>query len=117
MIRSSAATATRRRAEVKVIKSVREQVMARDQGCRVRAAGLAACWGDLQWAHLHEHARSKTRRMKATERHTTAGTLALCALHHHLYDRHEFAIQCLSERGCDGPIKVTDDGRTIYEES
>lgn len=116
MIRSSPATRTRRRAEAQVIKAVRAQVLERDHlQCRLWRWPYD-CQGDLELAHHHDRSRSKTRRMPATWRHTSSHLLMLCAWHHEQYDRHEFAIELLTDRGCDGPLRVTDHGRVIYEE-
>jgi hypothetical protein len=93
--RTKARTARQAR---KVVKSVRQQCVERDGYCRVvrdwpdnpRGGspfyGEIACFGPSQWAHLGEFKRSKTRGKAAVERHTTMGSLMLCARHHDQYD-------------------------------
>ncbi len=44
------------------------------------------CEGKSEWAHLGDKKRGRTRGMPPDQRHTTAGSLMLCAKHHHAYD-------------------------------
>lgn len=118
-----------KRRERVVIGDIRSIVADRDYYCRLywfdaatRAAIWAifgACRGASEWAHRHEESRAKTRGM-GPERHTTKGTLMLCAEHHqsdsHGYDRHKFEIEALTEKGCDSRLRfVARDGRTFEE--
>lgn len=105
------------RAEAKVKTSVRAQCVDRDYTCRVgfsksldvvpRSVWDTYCEGPDQWAHLHSHRRSQTRGQAATKRHTTAGSLILCAEHHQQYDAHQLRITALTRKGADGPLKFS----------
>lgn len=113
------------RGEAKVKKSVRAQCDARDGDCRIGWHNAVdeikdvygpelfvpslydGCDGPPQWAHLHSHRRSQTRGQAATKRHTTAGSLMLCAEHHQQYDAHQLQIRCLTRQGADGPLRFT----------
>lgn len=88
----------------KVVKSVRQQCVERDGYCRYATEWLrrdlgvtqrgscVLCVGLSEWAHLGESKRFKTRGKPPEERHTTAGSLMLCAFHHHAYDDGELRI-------------------------
>lgn len=108
------------RAEAKVKKSVREYCVERDGMCRMFRTALveadrwplltalqAECDGPSQWAHLHNHRRAQTRGQAATQRHTTAGSLMLCAEHHQQYDAHQLRITALTRKAADGRLKFT----------
>jgi len=103
--------ARRKRHERAVTRLVREQVARRDGYCRVRPWSqrwyLQSCEGRSEWAHLSDHRRARTRGRAPERRHTTAGTVMLCARHHRLYDEaRSFDIIQLTEHGADGPITV-----------
>jgi hypothetical protein len=105
-IRPSPSTAKRQRAEAKVIRSVRAEVAARDGFCRLACQGLGPCQGVSEWCHFGASKRFRTRGMAADVRHSTSGSLMLCSRHHRMYDRHEFDLQALTDRLCDGPLDV-----------
>jgi len=94
-----------RRDEQAVIASVRAAVVERDYRRGCRAAHLGRCEGMLEWAHLHHVSRAKTRGMAPEVRHTTAGTLLLCAGHHQDYDEHRLTIDGTT-LGADGPLVI-----------
>ena len=112
------------RSESSVIKDIRPQVALRDGWCRI-AKGLPAsapmgrCEGPSEWAHLGQHRRCHTRGMEPEERHTTGGSLMLCARHHRIYDgtigQSRMHIEALTDRGADGPLRFTH-GTKVYEE-
>lgn len=93
-----------KRQEAKVIKTVREAVLARDRHCVLM--WLSMCGGELQWAHIGPNRRCHTRGQKPEQRHTTKGTAMLCRKHHDAYDAHEFDIQPQTPAGMDGPFAV-----------
>lgn len=62
------------------------------------------CSWFVEWAHLSARRRSKTRGEAPGQRHTTAGSLALCSFHHSLYDRHVLDIEPLTPSGADGRL-------------
>lgn len=111
--------------EAAVIARVRPIVMERDGHCRVAKnllSGLGPCEGRSEWAHLNRSRRCHTRGMAPDERHTTAGSVALCARHHRLFDGQFLSartprlfIEELSDRGADGPLRFTH-GERSYEE-
>lgn len=88
----------------KVVKSVRAQCVERDGHCRYLYLAVAGdscpkghlahpeCDGPSEWAHLGDKKRARTRNMPAHIRHTTAGSLMLCAKHHDAYDAGEIVI-------------------------
>lgn len=88
------------------------KVRLRDGRCRLAGArGFPACGGPSEWAHLRPHARFQTRGEAPERRHTTAGSLMLCRLMHHLYDAHRMAIEAEdADRGADGPLRFELDG-------
>lgn len=130
-LRPSRKAQQRRREESKVVKVVRLVVAERDGYCRLhwtngatRAAMVATfgpCHGASQWAHRREGmSRAQTRGMDPKDRHTTAGSLMLCAFHHlddrHGYDRSAFAIEDMTDKGCDGRLRfVTRAGQALEE--
>jgi hypothetical protein len=104
------ARARKARKDAAVAKKVRAKVADRDGYCRVgRDSGLqfVFCQGPSEWAHFGDKKRFKTVGMPPEERHTTAGSLCLCASHHVLYDRCLLHIEALTEDGCNGPLKFT----------
>ncbi len=78
----------KKRAERKVVTSVRAECVKRDGYCRVRRDGFLVgdCEGKSEWAHLPSHRRSKTRGQEPERRHTTAGSCMLCQKHHDQLD-------------------------------
>ena len=115
------------RAEATVTRDVRVQCFQRDGTCRLGSSHarliadiyddktaenfyLEPCHWDSEWAHLASHRRSKTRGQAAIRRHTSAGSLILCPLHHDQYDgrqRPRLYIRPLTDRGADGPLEFT----------
>ena len=57
--------------------------------------------------------------MDAEDRHTTEGSLMLCARHHRTgiaaYDLNRMRIEALTEKGCDGRLRFKRDG-VVFEE-
>jgi hypothetical protein len=80
------------RAEAKVKRAVRAACVERDGGCRL-AGFFEPCSGAIEWCHLGEWKRSKTRGMAPEERHSTVGSFMACTHHHQLYDRGEIVIE------------------------
>jgi hypothetical protein len=113
------------RAEAKVIKAVRAKVMERElHDCRLYVAvpeliPFGWCHGRLAWAHLGDQRRFKTVGLPPEERHTTAGSLALCERHHTIYDRHAMEIDA-GPKGADGPLRfilhLSGGGTAVYQE-
>jgi hypothetical protein len=102
------AKAARQRAEAKVIKAVRAEVLERDGRCRLDwwdGNSNLICHGELEMAHIGEWRRSKTRGMKPEDRHHSRGCAILCTRHHRLYDAHEFDLE-YGPAGADGPLTV-----------
>jgi hypothetical protein len=99
------------RAEALIKRLTRALCVARDGICRARrlSAGtlVGPCAGQSQWAHYGAHKRARTRGMAPLQRHTTAGSLMLCARHHRQYDAGTMKITALTDRGCDGPLEFT----------
>lgn len=102
--------------EAKVAREARRHAVHRDGYCRVGrrvvvsepddvAAGLGACDGPSEWAHLAEHRRFRTRGLPPNERHTAAGSLMMCRRHHHDYDQSRMTIEILTRGGADGPLR------------
>lgn len=83
---------------------VRAIVADRDGYCRAEGVQWA-CFGRSEWAHLEGTRRCLTRGMAPTTRHTTAGSMMLCVVHHGLYDAHNLKLEFLSTRGADGPVQ------------
>jgi hypothetical protein len=103
--------------EAAVIARIRAIVERRDVYCRIGKAlcGIGRCAGALEWAHLGDHRRFKTRGLPPEERHTTRGTLMLCSQHHHDYDQHRLEIEALTEREADGPLAFVGFGKRFEE--
>lgn len=95
--------ATRDRLEAKVKRDVRAACVERDGGCRLAECGR--CEGAIEWCHLGEWKRSKTRGMAPEERHSTRGSFMACTHHHQLYDRGELVIE-YGPDGANGPLTV-----------
>lgn len=105
------------RAEALVKRLTRALCVVRDGDCRVfnfkggadrlDLALRSDCSGQSQWAHFGAHKRARTRGMAPLQRHTTAGSLMLCARHHRQYDAGKLKIRALTDRGCDGPLEFT----------
>lgn len=112
------------RAEAAVIKVVRPQVVVRDGHCRLlgmpkrlREMLFGACDGPSEWSHYNEtHRRSKTMGQPPEQRHTVEHSLMLCHKHSQMYDQNRMRIKELTERGCNGPIRVWIEGRGVWEE-
>ncbi len=104
--------------EAAVIARVRPIVALRDSTCRIGknlTTGIGYCGGVPEWAHLGDHRRFKTRGLKPELRHTTAGTLMLCTIHHGDYDQHRIEIAALTDRGADGPLAFAGFGKRFEE--
>jgi hypothetical protein len=54
--------------------------------------------------------------MSPVLRHTTAGSFMACTRHHQMYDRGLFDLEALTEQGCDGPLRIVDEGVLIFQE-
>ena len=107
--------ARRAREEQKVKQDIRRLVFAREEfTCRLFERGLGECEGPLEWAHLGDYRRAKTRKMAPERRHTTVGSLCLCRRHHSLYDGHRLDIEVGNE-GADGLLSFKL-GDSIYVE-
>lgn len=122
MIRPSAAARRRRRAEAKVIASVRPEVAERDGWCRLVGRGslvremFGECRGDSQWAHYGERKRSLTRRMPPEHRHDRRFSLMLCFAHHDAYDHGPLEIEALDPAAvCDGRLRFSQGGQAWQE--
>lgn len=106
-----------------VVNSVRSQCVARDGSCRIgqatqRFQQFGACDGASQWAHLGDSKRFKTRGQAPEIRHTTAGSLMLCARHHDGYDGRQpqrITIVAQTDRGADGPLTYAVDREQVVE--
>lgn len=102
----------RDRAERRVKRTVRGCCIDRDGACRLSngdeaLTGLVGpCSGPSEWAHFAASRRFKTRGQAPEQRHTTAGSLMLCARHHDDYDQRWVDIEELTARGADGPLRV-----------
>jgi hypothetical protein len=113
------------REEAAVIKKVRPQVVGRDGYCRLQAAPqetrlelFGACEGPSEWSHYNEtHRRSKTMGRSPETRHMVAHSMMLCRKHSQMYDQNQIRIKELTERGCDGPIRASREGRGVWEEA
>ena len=57
-----------------------------------------------EWAHLGSKKRFKTRGMEPEDRHSTQGTMRLCAYHHRAEDNHRMRID-VGDKGADGPVR------------
>lgn len=99
-----------KRAEQKVEKAVRAACVLRDGGCRIASipgwASFGACDGPLEWAHLPNYRRSKTRGQPPEDRHCTAGSVMLCRHHHGMLDTHQMEISPIETIGADGVLRI-----------
>lgn len=123
------ATASERRKGRVVVQDVRLTCVERDRYCRLYVLDASLrrdlwqmfgqCSGRSEWAHFGAKRRSHTRGQEAVIRHTTAGSLMLCEVHHRTgeaaYDLHRMTIEALTDRGCDGPLRFARDGKTWTE--
>jgi hypothetical protein len=107
-----------KRLEKTMIALVRTACVLRDMDCRISTGAygmhldqmqsyLGQCRGQSEWAHFGAHRRARTRGMAPLDRHTTAGSLMLCRMHHRAYDAGKLKITALTDRGCDGPLEFT----------
>lgn len=105
----------------KVVKSVRQQCVAREIWCRLFWAPFdqfGPCEGLSEWAHFAEKKRFKTRGMTPEDRHTSAGSFMLCTKHHNEYDKRAkpyLYIEPMTSRGADGPLAMRRNGITYTE--
>ena len=117
----------RKKAQESAVKiAVRAQCVARDGYCRLAHAGLGACHGPSEWAHLRSHRRSKTVGQAPERRHTTVGSMMLCCQHHARFDGK--ALPFISAvpgttvpmgpvgEGADGHLKFISEDGAIYDE-
>lgn len=112
------------RAEAAVIKVVRPQVADRDGHCRLLAVPkvhrvqlFGDCEGPSEWSHYNEtHRRSKTMGQPPEQRHMVEHSLMLCHKHSQMYDQNRMRIKELTERGCNGPVRITREGYGVWEE-
>lgn len=110
------------RGEALIKKLTRAACVLRDGHCRVRKAEVEIygdgpsdwlsldwsghiCAGESEWAHFGKHKRARTRGQAADIRHTTAGSLMLCAAAHRAYDAGTLQITALTRKGCEGRLK------------
>ena len=92
-------------AERAVKRRIRANVAARDTACRVGGGG-PDCDGRLEWAHLPEQSRAKTRGMAPERRHTTQMTVMACTRHHRDLDARRFTYEFLDAGlGADGLMR------------
>jgi hypothetical protein len=101
------ARAKKARADAAVAAKVRDEVRVRDGYCRYgKDDELASlqCGGRSEWAHFGEKKRFRTCGLPPMQRHTTAGSLQMCSIHHDDYDEGRLTIRALTDRGCDGPL-------------
>jgi len=105
---TATARAAKARTDAAYAKTIRDQVMRRDAGCRApihRTAGdLGECNGPEAWAHMAGHRRFETRGLPPEQRHSTEWTLMLCAKHHADYDARRLRI---IGTNADGPLEFT----------
>jgi hypothetical protein len=100
-----------------VVKRIREIVVERDGYCRLaKIVPAHVCCGVSQWSHWGDWKRYKTRNQDPERRHVSMGSLMLCLFSHYAYDKHHIHIEALTERGCDGPLRVRI-GSAVYEET
>lgn len=99
----------KKRKDSKYALTIRALVADRDGYCRVRTAGaeflVGECKGESEWAHFGEFKRFKTRGMAPELRHTTVGSLCLCASHHRALDSYRMSATPLTDNGCDGALE------------
>jgi len=114
------------RAEGEVVKMVRPQVVARDGHCRLlvvpeqfRADMFDDCSGPSEWSHYNDtHRRSKTVGQPPEQRHCVEHSMMLCRRHSQLYDQNRIRIKELTERGCNGPLRISRPERGgVFEET
>jgi len=96
--------AAKARKDAAYAKKIRQLVAERDGYCRLHGI---YCQGPSEWAHLGEKKRFNTRGLPPNERHTTAGSLMLCARHHDWYDIGKMHI-CGED--ANGPLEITCSG-------
>ena len=102
--------AQRKRADDRYAEQVRQLVIARDHGCRVRwdrVPGMGWCDGPLQVAHLRGKRRSHTLNEAPAQRHSTAWEVLLCQRHHRMEEAGDLTHEYLTDRGADGRMKWT----------
>ena len=111
------------RAEGKVIKVVRPQCVTRDGHCRASEAArklpdtFEPCEGPSEWSHYNRtHRRSKTVGQPPEQRHQREHSMMLCRRHSQAYDQNRMDIEEMTERGCDGPLRMARDG-VVWEET
>jgi hypothetical protein len=110
-----------KRKEQAVAAKVRAKVDAADGRCRIGKFQdvFGVCGPRSEWAHFGEHKRFKTRGHDPEVRHTTAGSLMLCDVHHYAYDKgtgdKRLQIEAVTEDDCDGPLIFTMGGRVRIE--
>lgn len=110
------------REETKVKARVRGEIMMRDRNrCRLAWYGeaqwaMGVCRGPVEWAHWGPYRRSKTVGMAPAARHCRQGGLAMCDRHHDDYDEGRMAVEALTSRECDGPLRFERDGRVWIED-
>lgn len=107
-LKQSPAKQEKRAAEVSQIQIVRDAVMRRDyKGCRACVVGVPKDPNGLpilEWAHLGDKTRAKTRNMAPEERHGTPWTMCLCRFHHGTLDNnYRLKIQ-MGASGADAPV-------------
>jgi hypothetical protein len=102
-----------KRAEQKVEQAVRAACVLRDGDCRLQGSYVGYCGGESEWAHMPDKRRSKTRGQEPEVRHTTAGSLMLCSLHHALLDTHRMTIEAMTEQGADSTLRIVKDGVSV----
>ena len=98
-----------KRAEASRIQTIRALCVVRDGVCRVGKdtfiTQFGGCWGFSEWAHFGAYKRARTRGQAPLDRHTTAGSLMLCQVHHGDYDAGLIFITATDpEKGCDGAL-------------
>jgi hypothetical protein len=106
--------AKRRRAEDPVKRNVRAECVERDGYCKLTSlsAWTGLCIGASEWMHLGDKKRARTRGMKPEFRHTTAGSMMGCDLHHDLYDEGEIAL-AMGPDGANGPMRAEYRGKVM----
>lgn len=111
------------RAEAAVVQEVRPQCVARDGHCRASEAArklpdtFGKCDGPSEWSHYNRtHRRSKTMGQPPEQRHQRQHSMQLCRYHSQEYDQNRMDIEEVTERGCDGPLRMERDG-VVWEET
>lgn len=93
----------RKESEVKM--EVRAFCVVRDGDCRLRGRlPWFPCDGVSEWAHLGDKKRARTRGMKPEDRHTSAGSMMLCTVHHRAYDDGRMSYRPLTKQGANGLV-------------